>query len=465
MIVTCERCQVRFNLDDNLIKESGSKVRCSKCHHIFTAYKPALAEEEGLPFGLEEVKKRPAFEEAAGAKAAEVSGAFPEESIDFGALEPTEDRGEEEFSLEDLGLEDEFSLEDTEGTAEELAQEDEFSMDDLGLDEDITAEGVSEPKEEPALEEELEGDFDLEGLDLGLEEEVAPEEAIPSTEEIGAEKGEADEADISFEDFRLEEESAPEPLKEEELEEEPEEEILIGEPGKEEVPTEEAPAWMEPHEELELEEEAPSEDMAVPSEEEAEEYGEEAFTPPMVEEAPRERKRISTPILALIVILLVGGGAYAAYTLLKSHDIKIPFLASLMGERETQEEGMKLLDHLVTGAFLDNQSLGRLFVIKGEVRNEYPEPRNFMRVKGAIYSKDGKLLQEQIVYCGNVLPDDKLQTLDMPVIQRVLNNRFGANKSNFQVPSGTALPFMVVFSDLPDELGEYSVEIVDSVSG
>jgi pilus assembly protein FimV len=108
--------------------------------------------------------------------------------------------------------------------------------------------------------------------------------------------------------------------------------------------------------------------------------------------------------------------------------------------------------------------LGRLFVISGKVRNGYAEPRSFIRVKGAIYSKGGTLLQERIAYCGNVVPDERLQALEMPEIERVLSNRFGEKKSNFRVGSGTDLPFMVVFPNPQQQLGEYSVEVVDSMA-
>jgi predicted Zn finger-like uncharacterized protein len=38
MIITCEACSVSFNLDESLLKPAGSKVRCSKCKAIFTAF-------------------------------------------------------------------------------------------------------------------------------------------------------------------------------------------------------------------------------------------------------------------------------------------------------------------------------------------------------------------------------------------------------------------------------------------
>ncbi len=40
MIVKCEKCQIAFNINDKLIRPGGSKLRCSKCKHIFTVFPP-----------------------------------------------------------------------------------------------------------------------------------------------------------------------------------------------------------------------------------------------------------------------------------------------------------------------------------------------------------------------------------------------------------------------------------------
>ena len=47
MIIPCVSCQSMFRLDNNLIKTTGSKVRCSKCHEIFMVYPPDDYEESG----------------------------------------------------------------------------------------------------------------------------------------------------------------------------------------------------------------------------------------------------------------------------------------------------------------------------------------------------------------------------------------------------------------------------------
>jgi predicted Zn finger-like uncharacterized protein len=40
MIIKCEECESRFNIDERILKKDGSKVRCSICKNIFTAFPP-----------------------------------------------------------------------------------------------------------------------------------------------------------------------------------------------------------------------------------------------------------------------------------------------------------------------------------------------------------------------------------------------------------------------------------------
>ncbi|HMA67676.1 MAG TPA: zinc-ribbon domain-containing protein, partial [Desulfosalsimonadaceae bacterium] len=45
MIITCEACGTSFRLRTSRVKESGSKVRCSKCKHVFVVYPPRRVAE------------------------------------------------------------------------------------------------------------------------------------------------------------------------------------------------------------------------------------------------------------------------------------------------------------------------------------------------------------------------------------------------------------------------------------
>ncbi len=40
MIVNCEGCETGFQVNESLLKPGGSKVRCSKCRHVFVVYPP-----------------------------------------------------------------------------------------------------------------------------------------------------------------------------------------------------------------------------------------------------------------------------------------------------------------------------------------------------------------------------------------------------------------------------------------
>jgi predicted Zn finger-like uncharacterized protein len=68
MIINCEKCGSKFNLDENLLNKNGSKVRCSVCKNIFIAMPPEPEEDIPDP-SLEEtvdLDSPPVFEEAGG---------------------------------------------------------------------------------------------------------------------------------------------------------------------------------------------------------------------------------------------------------------------------------------------------------------------------------------------------------------------------------------------------------------
>ncbi len=47
MIVKCEECGSRFRLDEDILKEEGSRVRCSVCKNVFTVFPPESGPGEG----------------------------------------------------------------------------------------------------------------------------------------------------------------------------------------------------------------------------------------------------------------------------------------------------------------------------------------------------------------------------------------------------------------------------------
>ncbi len=46
LIIECERCQTRFQLDDTLVPAQGARVRCSRCKHAFFVRPPDVSDGE-----------------------------------------------------------------------------------------------------------------------------------------------------------------------------------------------------------------------------------------------------------------------------------------------------------------------------------------------------------------------------------------------------------------------------------
>ena len=115
MIIQCEKCRTKFNLDESLLRNEGSKVRCSICKHVFMAYplEQVFTEDiDTIGVSQEELEEMVAEE---GTEAAE-----KDREIDFDTVfeETLEDLEKlETKSLEDV---DNFVGEEVTGTEETL---------------------------------------------------------------------------------------------------------------------------------------------------------------------------------------------------------------------------------------------------------------------------------------------------------------------------------------------------------
>jgi hypothetical protein len=148
-------------------------------------------------------------------------------------------------------------------------------------------------------------------------------------------------------------------------------------------------------------------------------------------------------------------------------DIKIPYLDGLLKSEPQDIAGnMKIspLGQTISYKFVENAKAGKMFIISGQVRNEYDHPRSNIKITGKLYRKGKALVKSATVYCGNVLSDADLQRMDITAIGKRLQNRFGDNRSNVKVKAGKTIPFVIVFTKLPANLDEYTVEVAGSTS-
>ena len=195
---------------------------------------------------------------------------------------------------------------------------------------------------------------------------------------------------------------------------------------------------------------------------------------------PVVKKRISMPLFILLIIVLVGAASFVTCTLL---GIRIPFISDLPVTTEERAEVQKVdetqekqqiedaagrlrinpLEDTIDYKFVENSKAGTLFVITGQVRNEYDHPRSYITILSRLYTKGDVVAATETSYCGNMLSDIELETLNLNAIKKRIKNRSGDNESNVKLKSGATIPFMVVISDLPEDMEMYRIEVAGSL--
>jgi predicted Zn finger-like uncharacterized protein len=173
--------------------------------------------------------------------------------------------------------------------------------------------------------------------------------------------------------------------------------------------------------------------------------------------SPKKRKKLSKIlILVLLIALLIGVGGTALFLSLRNSS----------EEQESSDPGvMRLSFRAVTGSFVESNTLGQLFVIKGMVTNNYPKPRSYVLVKGSIQDDKGNTVKTAVAYAGNSFSEKEIKEMPPADLGEVQKNRSGNEETNVNIPSGGTIPFMIVFEKLPENIAEFTVEAVSSGPG
>ena len=150
--------------------------------------------------------------------------------------------------------------------------------------------------------------------------------------------------------------------------------------------------------------------------------------------------------------------------ILVTKDIYIPYVTDLAKSNNQQHPGdrnrITVLEEPLKGEYVENVKAGLLYVITGQIRNNYDHPRSFVKVTAKLIAKNGT--QTENAYCGNILSGIDLENLDLNKIIDHLNNREGDNKNNINIKAGNNLQFMVVFSNLLENIEMFNVHVESS---
>ena len=170
------------------------------------------------------------------------------------------------------------------------------------------------------------------------------------------------------------------------------------------------------------------------------------------------------PIILVIVLILIAGGATIFFL---APELLPEQLSGLKpAEKEIADSGVRRLAFKgVNGSFIESNKLGQLFVIKGTVTNNYPKSRSFILVKGSVLDDKGAVSKRKMAYAGNTFEENQLKDMTQEEINLGLKNRLGQKGRNGNIQPGASIPFMIILENLPENLSEFTVEAVSSLPG
>lgn len=437
MIIQCEKCNTRFKLDDSRITETGVRVRCSRCSHTFVVRKDVPHEESDFDVLLQ------------GFGAPDEAVVKGEDDVCAGQNPPEPPR-ETEFFVPSKG-------EGTEPSAVDSPPcriEDVHSAESLESSEDagsgFVAEGFGLTHFQVQHPSDADDNPDDAGLDMRLDEacrvadagadrEPASDDGAP--EDASAEEGEApaeEERDISA----LEREM---PAQEREMTVEEEQVSAREENG--------ALPSVDTAEGEQLTVAAADENKWPVAGTRADEMADDELPPLSI--TSRKKKSPVVPVSIGLACLLLAAGA--AFLLLQNRSCDVGGRITGIGTKGETRASIRALE----GSFLINREAGELFVLRGEMVNSSDKPLSGARVQGTVYGADGSVLVRRTVYCGNSISPEELSFRSFSGMEKTMNRQFGDTLSNLEIAPGSAVPFVIVFKNVPGEGKDYGVDIVD----
>ena len=486
MIIICTKCSTHFNLDDSLVKEGGTKCRCAVCKHIVTAY-PLSPEID--PLQLEPEILQPEIPEPDEIEPEKTVARYSDQGL-VGSSEFDFESDQDDDGL--FGENSDIEMEDLEESSKDSDIEMEnpyldLNGDDLELDEtDLEIDENNLELEETSLE--LDDDFSFEENTFEMDEKILPQDSEDFEDNL-----EFGDDDNNFEPFKDDEIS----FDEQKILEEPEflEEQLSLADEKNEIENTDPiispdPKKTDKKESFVLSEKKSPEDnenlekKIEKQEDLPEKEVKEIDSPPkkerkvIVKPQPaatskpkpivtpkpkpiKEKKKSSfrLPVIILLLIFLLAIGGYIA-SVMTGYKLP-PVIDQYINKPMPEISEAKPIPNQksVNGRFVTNSTAGTLFVITGRVENPSNIAYSHIEIRGALITKDKEEAKTKNAFCGNIITEEMLKSGNISDINTLLTLKEGAHKINVNVAPGASVPFMVVFSDLPEKLHNFTIKI------
>jgi len=430
VIITCEKCETRFKLDDARISADGVKVRCSRCKHAF----------------------RVAPLQPPGASDADVADALAREAVAPEAVAP-EPVADEQTQV--LGPSDEHEdhtqvldhdAVDLMGSSRSADEPDEES--DWEFNED-PAEAAAEPA--PAVDPQVEAPIEMAASPPPVESVHTAPDVDPMSEFLASEPGAgADAGDGSLADLGS-----------------PEDWDLLG-PDVGPAATSEAAASLdaEPEPEAEVADADEAAELSLETETETEAEAEVASSTPhdTLPEAGVAQLRLDVgpPSLAARATQIVAWAAVAGLLLVVAWASLRPPVPQSMSLTVAELGVLQATD--VRAGVIENAVAGPLLVVSGQVRNPQAGPRlpeGALRVR--LVDGSGAALAGAEAW---LAPAPEAATLREQAPQELLGAQALGAKALARTPlaPGESMPVAAVFTSIPAQARGFRLEVVERLS-
>jgi hypothetical protein len=178
-----------------------------------------------------------------------------------------------------------------------------------------------------------------------------------------------------------------------------------------------------------------------------------------------EKKSVSTGkriwiLIILLIALLVGYLVIYPEPVSKAIEIIKPYIPVFKTDQSatsTSVQGIKLIN--VRERLVYNVRFGKsVRVIEGLAENLTTRPVSRIKIAANLYSADGSVLASTESFCGNMIIDEKLESLDPNGILAALKD---VKTIEDRIPPKGQMPFMIVFTVEPAGVFRLSVSPVD----
>jgi predicted Zn finger-like uncharacterized protein len=175
-----------------------------------------------------------------------------------------------------------------------------------------------------------------------------------------------------------------------------------------------------------------------------------------------KKKGLVIGIAAVVLLLLAAAGGLYFFKpgLIPGLGPK-PKAEEAAGKPATQSQVENITLDKIRQYYVDNEKVGRIFVVEGVAINDFDVPKELITVEVGLFDAQGQMVASQRVVAGNVLSLYNLQILEWDKIQSGLANESGIAANNTNIPPKGEVPFMVAMAHTPESVSEFVVKVVE----